>query len=392
MRLAIFIKGTHFHTGFGGLETQNKVLCEGLAKRGHEVIVFSPQRELILEHAVESSVSYRFISCVYKLLACGKDSWITQSIEDFKKLHAEQPFDLVISQSSAGLGIIKCKQALSVKVISISHGTIIGEFKTRLQSIASILDVLKLIPDSLFVLKVFFGRQRDFIHGSDKIIAVSNAVKEALVSETFVEEKKIVVINNGIVPPVFSESFLKQDSPLVNFIYLGRVIRSKGVFNLIKVFSDPAFSKARLHIIGDGKDRVMLADFVKKHGFSGRVTFYGNIPHTEAMAKLQMGDIFVLPSLRFEGFPMVLVEAMFAGLPIIASDIGGISDAVQNNVTGFLISPKDVESLRAKMLELFSTPELCKVLGTAGKKVALERFSLNAMLTKYEYIFKEVLQ
>src|SRR4030065_994231 len=132
MRIAVMAKKTTFHKGFGGLETQNKALCEGLSAKGHIVTIFSPVYELDKNEIIENNVRYVFVKCVYRMGpvfgffgTIQKSNWINRSVEEFTKIHEKEKFDIVLAQSSTGLGIIKNKKKLNIKVISIAHGTII---------------------------------------------------------------------------------------------------------------------------------------------------------------------------------------------------------------------------------------------------------------------------
>jgi len=395
VRIAVFIKSTPFHKNFGGLETQNKVLCEGLVKRGHDVVVFSPQKDVAKSSQKQEGVSYYFVPCVYRLgffSSRDPNNWFNKSFAAFKELHEKEPFDLVVSQSSAGIGVIQKKNDLNIKAVSICHGTILGELKTRLQNIRSLKSALKLPLDTLFVLRVYFGRQREFIRHSNKVIAVSSAVKKAVIAETFVPENKITVIHNALDESKFArfEKAEATDSNVI-IIYVGRVVKSKGLFKLVEVLADSIFNDTALHIVGDGEDMASLKNKIKTLGIENRVLFLGRVPHDDVISKLFASDIFVLPSMRVEGFPMTLVEAMFAGLPIVASDIGGISDAVVNKKNGFLVPPGNADVLHTKLMLLVGDPVLQEVFGENGRLMAHEQFSLASMLDKYEKVFGEVL-
>lgn len=398
MRIAVFIKSTTFHKGFGGLETQNKILCEGLALRKHEVTVFSPQRELSISRAKENDVLYEFVKCKYRLglfSSYDKDNWANRSYEEFLRIHREQPFDIAVSQSSAGLGAIRHKLDIGINVLSVSHGTIIGEYKSVVYKINSWKSLIKWLVDVVFVLRNFFGRQREFIYGSDKIIAVSSVVKKALIEETFVSDDFITVIHNGVDQKAFdsvlkvsssSESELKK---VVNLIYIGRVIKIKGLFLLAEALANLQELKPHLDIVGDGEDLSSLKKYCLEHGIEKQVTFYGKLSYGDVVAKLFNCDIFVLPSLRIEGFPMTIVEAMFAGLPVIASDIGGISDAVVNESTGYLVKAGDVKDLQRKISLLANDSKLRKEFGDNAKIKAQKEFTVDIMIDKYEKVFRE---
>jgi len=395
MRLAVFIKGTTFHDGYGGLETQNKVLCEGLVKRGHEVVVFSPQWNLDKEEEFLNGVKYYFVPCVYRLAFSSMSSknWAQRSFEMFLHHHYQKPFEIILSQSSAGIGVIRNKSEIEdIKIVAVAHGSIMGEMKTRYQSIAGLKDILKLFPDTAFALNVFFGRQRDFVHGSDKIIAVSNAVKKALMDETYVDESKVEVIFNGVdASAIVSTEFLQRNNGI---LYIGQITKSKGVDILPKLLLDEALSNVRMDVVGDGAYLQQLKRNVKKYHLEEQFFVYGKLPYDEVLNIYRSPDvgIFVFPTRRFEGFPMVLAEAMLAGLPIVAFDVGGVGDAVVDGETGCLVSPGNYARFRECLLELATNKELRASMGEKARKRAQENFTEEAMVGKYENLLKGQLQ
>ncbi|MBD3366144.1 glycosyltransferase [candidate division WWE3 bacterium] len=396
MRIAVFIKSTTFHANFGGLETQNKVLCEGLVKRGHDVLVFAPQQELKFETKYENGVKYHFIPSVYRLLRFNKNNWYYKSQEAFQKFHKEKSFDLILSQSSAGVGPISTKDTYKVPAISISHGTILGEFRTRLQTATGLKELLALTKDTLFVLHNFFGRQRKFVHGSDKIIAVSSAVKEALVEETFTLEDKIEVINNGIdpkkienaKPPAHDHASPSKKS----ILYVGQIQKSKGLNTLFKLAQEPEFKDVDFEVIGGGDYLEELRQKTKSANMQDKFRLHGKLPYEKVLAYFKTPSIklFALPTQRVEGFPMVLVEALFAGLPIVAYDIGGVSDAVITGKTGFLVPAGDYETFKKHVLELLSDVDLQENLSKPAKDFAYSNLTLEAVLSSYEEVFEQV--
>lgn len=395
MRIAVFIKSTTFHEGYGGLETQNKELCEGLVRRNHEVVVFSPQRELDFESRELNSVSYIFVPCSYRSLYgfahVDRNNWFNKSVEFFSNSHNEKPFGIVIGQSSAALGIISNKQRWDIRVVSISHGTTMGEFKTRLQSLRTVKDYVRLIPDAAYVLMNFFTRQRKFILHSNKVIAVSGAVKRALIDETFVPESRVVIIHNGRDPKVFdSEEKGEVGTGIVKLIYVGRIIRSKGVLNFVALVKSLSDRNIRLSLLGDGEDAELLKKKVKEADLENVILLLGKLPYSGVVVELLGSDIFVLPSLRVEGFPMILVEAMFAGLPVVATDVGGVSDAIEDGETGFLVKLGDTSGFAEKLNLLINNDELRDKMGKNALIKARREFGVDVMLDKYEKVINEV--
>lgn len=394
MRIAVFIKATTFNKNYGGLETQNRILCEGLVSRGHEITIFSPvtkkepQREETL-----NGIRYIFIPASYQYLfaSLNSNSWERRSVEVFKKFHTEKHYDLVISQSTGGIGILKNKGELGVKAISIAHGTASGELKTFFQNVKSIKDLYWAVRNTQYFLRQYFGRQRDYILKADKVVAVSSAVKSQLLEETFVPEENLTVIHNGINPERFTQLVHEETSGPVRLIYTGRVVKSKGLFELLKVLSEIR-ENYYFEMVGGGEDLEDLRIKVEDLKLESKVRLLGKLSYEEAIKHLFNSDIFVLPSKRIEGFPMTLPEAMLASLPVVASSIGGIPDAIEDGKTGFLFKPEDWDVLREKILILIRDKDLREQMGKNGKIKAMRDFTLEVMLEKYEKIFQEVVR
>lgn len=388
MKIAVFIKSTTFNKGYGGLETQNKVLCEGLAKRGHEIIVFSPLKDGSETSHEENGVKYIFVSCVYRMLFSSVDNnnWLNKSYQEFLKIHKQKPFDVVISQSSAGLGVIKKKHELGIKVVGISHGTIGGEMKTLINSAKSPVDLIKSSRSLAFGLINFFGRQRQYIHGCDTIVAVSSAVKESVIGETYAPEAKITVIHNGMDGNKIPKKDWKKvdaDEPL-KILYIGRIEESKGLMELLEACRD--LTNVVLNIVGDGPYLEELKTLTRQMKMSQKVLLYGKLPFEKAVEMYACNDVFILPTKRVEGLPMTLVEACFAGLPIIATDMGGNKDAVTDGFNGFLLTKLDVAILKQKIVDLVENRALAQKLGSNGKIKAEKEFELDKMISAYERI------
>jgi glycosyltransferase involved in cell wall biosynthesis len=398
MNIAIFIKSTTFHKGFGGFETLNKILAEALVKKGHGVVVYAPKKELDVVSVEKNGVVYRFVECkfgkfktLYSHLA---NSWENRSVEAFLNDHNRVKYDLVIGQSSWALPIIKIKNQIGVRVVSILHGSKIGEYQTELKNVKSMKELLFCIRDLPHVLRAFFITQREFVYGSDRLIAVSNFVKKTIIEETFVEEDKITVIYNGVDESKFSSLKRVKSEPgkEVHLIYIGRIIRAKGLFVLINSLSNLKNLNWKLNIVGDGEALKQLKSEIAHRSLSNKVNLAGLMEYEDVIKELGKSDIFVLPTMRMEGFPMTIVEAMFSGLPVVASDIGGNSDAVIDGETGYLVKAGSVGKLSDKLAELIDNPDKRLIFGESGRKRAYKEFTIDKMIDKYEKVFLEALK
>ena len=396
MKIAVFIKSTTYHTGHGGFEVQNKLLCEGLVRRGHKVVVYAPKKELKTLYKAENGVAYKFIECKFgnfKTLYSGSNqSWEMRSVAAFIEDHKRDKYSVVLGQSSWALPLIRKKSYLGVKVISILHGTKIGEYQTQLKNVKTLKELLISLRDIPHVMRTFFGSQREFVQGSDKLIAVSNFVKSAIIDETFVDERKIEVIHNGVDDTKYADIKNKvwNSASPVKLIYIGRVIRAKGLYVLIDALAKLTNSNWELSVIGEGEALEDLKSTISAKGLEDKIKCFGAMKYDKVLEELWGADIFILPSLRLEGLPMTIVEAMFSGLPCVVSDIGGNSDAVINNETGFLIKPGKVSDLALKIDDLIANPEKRKLLGTNARNRAEKQFTIDKMLDAYERVIKGV--
>lgn len=401
MRIAVFAKRTSFHKNSGGLETSNETLVEGLVKRGYDVTVFSPKHELTDDSKEKNNVKYIFVPCKYKMGrflgffgSTDPENWVNKSYDYFLKENTVKKFDLILGQSSAAIGIIRKKKSIGIPIVSVSHGTIISEYRTYLDELGisdftSPKKIVKFVFNTGYTIKNFFRRQRDFVHGSDKIIAVSNFVKSKLIEETFADENKITVVHNGIDPAKFTKPNTSASLPL-KIIYVGRIEKSKGLQFLLQ--SLVAIENVHLTVIGDGPYLDYLKQLAEKFQLKKTVEFKGKMPYQTIPEELSNAHVFVLPTVRIEGFPMVIVEAMMAGLPAIVSDIGGNSDAIDDGVNGFLVKPGDITSLEEKINEFIQNPDKIASMGDSAFVKAHDNFTSDKMVDSYVKVFEEVLR
>ena len=394
MNIAVFTKSTTLHKGHGGLEIQNKALCEGLSKRGHKITVFSPKKEIEFDKYEENGINYVFIEADYKNYLSSsfrKSSWSKKSLEVFTDYHQKQKYDLVLGQSSAAESIIENKNTLEVKTVSISHGTTLSEFNTFVRNISSIKDLYWLVRNFQYFIRQYFGRQRRFVLHSDKVIAVSEYVKKALISETFVDERRVEVVHNGVDgDPYKIEKNNRDIGGLVHTYFIGRLERSKGILTVIDIINK-IDRDVVLHVIGSGPCQKEAEKLVAKLKIQEKVIFHGKMPHYEFIKNVHP-DIFVFPTKRIEGFPMVIVEAMFAGMPTVAFNCGGVSDAVIDGKTGFLIKAGDNEEFKEKLIKLIDSIEMRQEMGKNSREIAEKDYTIDTMVDRYEKIFTEVLK
>jgi len=166
---------------------------------------------------------------------------------------------------------------------------------------------------------------------------------------------------------------------------VGRLDRQKGLDVLVDAL--PSIPDAFALLVGDGPERDDLLRRATAAGVADRLRVTGW--RQDARDFLTALDLFVLPS-RFEGFPQAVVEAMLAELPVVASDVGSVSEAVVHGETGLLVPPNDARALAEAVRRLQDDPDLRRKMGLRARAIALEEFSLSRMARAYEALYAEV--
>jgi glycosyltransferase involved in cell wall biosynthesis len=170
-----------------------------------------------------------------------------------------------------------------------------------------------------------------------------------------------------------------------------RLHRDKGVGHLISAFERLCSSAgdAWILIVGDGPAKEELEAQAERLGVRPRVFFVGPQPHADVRNWLQAADVFVLPS-RKEGLPNSILEAMAAGLPVVATDVGGIGEAVTRSC-GRLVPYSDVPALAEALRRLIDSPELRSSQGQAARSRAVETFGWAASAARLIGVYRSVL-
>ena len=178
-----------------------------------------------------------------------------------------------------------------------------------------------------------------------------------------------------------------DERPLVGTI--ARFDPIKGLDVLVRAIPmlDPS---VRIVLIGDGPDRPELLALIDELGVADRIELR-DVPWTErARDHLAGFDVFVLPS-RLEGFPVTIMEAMLAGVAVVATDVGSVRESVTDGVTGRVVAPEDPAALAAAITDVLSSDDRRRAMGEAGRLRAEADFTLEATVAAYEALYAEVL-
>jgi glycogen(starch) synthase len=228
---------------------------------------------------------------------------------------------------------------------------------------------------------------------ADRVIALTNIEAQNL-QRLGVDAGRIRVIPNGVDLKEF-EDVPNRHEPRDEFalLFVGRCYpRQKGLEHLISALG-LLLSKCKIHLTIVGEDwggAGTLQALARALGVEKHVTFTGALPRNEVINAYASADAFVLPSL-FEPFGIVLLEAMAAGLPVVASRVGGIPEVVSDGKTGLLVQPGDSRSLANALENLISDSALRRRLGAAGR-VKATSYSWDGIVPQILDVYHEAMR
>jgi glycosyltransferase involved in cell wall biosynthesis/peptidoglycan/xylan/chitin deacetylase (PgdA/CDA1 family) len=216
-----------------------------------------------------------------------------------------------------------------------------------------------------------------------KVVANSQAAAERLRFEGL-SDSKVAVIANGIDVHAFPTRDHGRRPRRVTMVACLREEKRIDVLiaaapRVARVYPDVEFM-----IVGDGTCRDQLIEQARATGIFERFRFLGH--REDVPALLSQSDLFVLPS-RSEAFPNSIIEAMAAGLPVVATSVGGIPELVQDGQTGRLVPAGNPDALASALIDIIANPERAAALGHAGRQVIETRYSFDRMVKQFELLY-----
>ncbi|MCW5198145.1 glycosyltransferase family 4 protein [Desulfobulbus sp. F3] len=233
-----------------------------------------------------------------------------------------------------------------------------------------------------------------YIRLFQKIIAVSPEVREMML-KLFIQDRKIQVIVNGIDENQFQKSEIKRRkirgqfgiNDDVTFIgTCGRISTEKGQKYFIEAVSHvvKTTNEVQFIIVGDGPQKSEMREYADMLGVSNKIIFAGF--QSDVLSFYSALDIFILPSIT-EGTPMVLLEAMSCGLPVVATKVGGVVHIINNNEDGILVCPKESIELSSAIITLLKDKEYAKHLSAKAMDRIKKYFSIKKMANEYMELY-----
>ncbi|MCE5229580.1 glycosyltransferase [bacterium] len=226
------------------------------------------------------------------------------------------------------------------------------------------------------------------LKGSDRLIAAGSDMKRLAV-ELGMNESAVVVLPSCFIEIMAPGKKEKADAGGCQFLYVGNLEKPKRVDTILRGFARARRGDARLLIVGKGTLREELEKLAKELGIFDSVRFSGALPHEQIGPMMTEADVFVHCS-DHEGLPVAIVEAIQAGLPVIAARVGGVPDVVRDGENGFVLEPDDDAGYGEKMEILMVNETLREHMAERARAFAQEKLNGTTVMDRIEGFYREL--
>ena len=378
MRIAFFAKSTIAH-GIGGMETHVENLCRELAARGHMIQVVTTRHPSGVTVEEKPGLRVRYLTEAPPRRY--SQAWWRASRKAFHELLGEGPLDLVLSQSLSAASVVRI--ARRPPVYPFLYGLVLSHLRSEWHQRTGLRSTLRFLGIKLPEIAYYaYVHERPFLQRVEAALATYDELAPALGNRC----RQVFVSYNGVDVHRFAPDQerrnqvrkllgIAEDEIVV--LLAGVMTLQKGMHLGIEALGRLAgrLPALRLLVVGSGPEEGPLRALGAGSPLGARIDFGGGIPHDEMPQYFNAADIFVHPSLRIEGLPTVVAEAMASGLPVVATDTGRTKTAIVDGRTGILVPKGNVGVLTAAVEALITDRSLAGRLAAAGLARVQERFA-----------------
>ncbi|GAB6102943.1 glycosyltransferase family 4 protein [Thermococcus atlanticus] len=370
MRIALV--SDWYYPKIGGVATHMHHLALKLRERGHEITIVTNSRGELGEEGINLLRIPGVVSPIldvnitYSLKSTRE---LNEFLKDFDVIHSHHAFTpLALKAAKAGRRMGKAT-VLTTHSISFAHESRLWE-----------------------ALGLTFPLFSKYLRYPHRIIAVSKAAKAFI--EHFTDTPIEIIpngVDDGIFRPVRNREKIKEEFGVEGrvVLYVSRMSYRKGPHVLLNAFS--GIEDAVLIMVGSGEMLPFLKAQAKFLRIEDRVRFLGYVESGMLPKLFGMADVFVLPSVTAEAFGIVILEAMASGVPVVATDVGGIPEIVRESESGVLVPPGNELELRNAIQKLLLDDGLRARFGANGRKAVEEKYSWDRVTERIEKTYEDIL-
>jgi glycosyltransferase involved in cell wall biosynthesis len=351
----------------GGAQIHVRDLSMRLKIDGHEVTVIVGEDGQLVNQLRELNVNVIIVNTLKREISLLNDIRAVLNLN--RILKSISPDIVSLHSSKAGVvGRITC-MFLNVPVIFTAHGW-------------AFADGVSFVKKYIYIII-----ERLLLNITDRVITVSKQDQNLAEKYNVSHDNKLITIHNGMRSVSGTKNYVKSTE--IKIISVARFSEQKDHKTLLEALVKIKDRNWTLDLVGKGPLLNKTKLYVDQIGLGNRVKFLGERHDVNEL--LFNYDIYTLIS-NWEGFPRSILEAMRTALPVIASDVGGVNEAVKDGDTGFLVPRGEVDILKNKLEDLIDNEALRSKMGQAGKRDFEKSFTFEAMYNKTLNVYNDVLK
>ncbi|MBD3655381.1 MAG: glycosyltransferase family 4 protein [Marinobacter sp.] len=352
----------------GGASVHLLDLAKGMKDLGHEVVILVGGQGIVVDRATQLGIDCRSLKYLVREISLLAD--INGYFELSKTLADLKPDIVHLHSAKAGiLGRVAAKRN-ALPAVYTAHGWPFTEGVSARKR------------------KLYAGIERAMARICERIITVSEYDRDIAIKHNVSSIDQMVVVHNGM-PEVPQSLCTKHQLEAAKLVMVARFEEPKDQRAVIAALASITDLQWSMEFIGDGPNMDSVKSLVQKLGLSHRVTFLG--ARDDVPERLNRADALVLVS-SWEGLPLTILEAMRAGLPVIASDVGGVSEAVSDGISGYLVPREGHGMLVEALRRLITEPETRAKMGEAGRLRFESEFTFGMMLQRTLSVYHGILE
>ncbi len=378
--------------GIGGMQRHTHDLVRGLVELGHDVEVLCP--------AAEGLASDLYGARWTLLEATGRyhPRWSAQLTAGYREAIQRGRLDVVHSESTSAAAL--ARKRIETPIVIAYHGNYLGLAKAHLRrSVSRPQSALTEVKQLSRMTWLFLRHRNTWAFRNCNAIVVSRQQLRDTARSGLISEHQIDVVPNGVdvsdFRPADRSDARRRLGIGEGFVLtaVGRLNGEKGFDVALRAFARIARDVAdvRLIVVGGGEERSALERLAQRLGVAARTDFVGAQLQEKVADYLVAADAFLFPTRREEAGPIVLLQAIACGLPVVASRIGGITEVLEvpdGPPAGLLVRPGSVSELEGAVRRLIDDPTLRSTLGAAARDRAVSEYSLETMVERTVAVYR----
>jgi glycosyltransferase involved in cell wall biosynthesis len=374
--------------GIGGMQDHTIDLARGLVAAGHEVELITGRRPQGSTGEENGGIRVHYVDAPTNDFT--NADWRNRSYELFLRLDGARAYDVVHSEGSSALELTRRGVQRRTPLVVMFHGNFLGLVKASLIRQRQARRLLAVLREQHGLIDL---ARRHFAKGNWRVFRECEAIvpSRQQFADTCrshrLDPARVHIVPNGIDTSVFLPGHRDEARAALDlpggflFVCAGRLSRDKGLHHAVTALAHVDLAGARLLVVGGGEERGPLERLAAERGVSDRVTFAGPQAPELMPTFLSAADAFLFPTERDEAAPLILLQALACGLPVIATRRGGVTEVLDRpGENGLLVRSGDLGALVGEATRVYRDEHLRKSLAAGARARIREAYTLEQMV------------